>query len=488
MFISLYTTRLILKTLGTTDFGIFNIVGGTIALLGFLNSSMASSSQRFMSYSQGKGEKEKQKNIFNVSFILHLGISAISVIAFIIAGFLFFGSILNIPESREYAAKVVYGSMIVSTAFSIMSVPYEAVMNAHEDMKYYAILGIFESFLKLVVAFATVYTLSDKLIVYGILMSVIPLVTLTIMRIYCHQKYEECIISPKKYFSVPLMKEITSFAGWGFINSISSIFTMQGMAIVLNMFGGVIVNTAHGIANQLSGQLLIFSNNMLKALNPVLVKDFGAGYTNKMVKTAATGNKLSFITYTIFAIPLLVECPFVLSIWLGEVPEYAVLFVRLVLIRQMVTQMMITLETCIFATGIIKKFTLSASVIWLSPLISSYVMYKLGAPIYTIYLLLIAAACCRVANALCFCNILCGLDVKQYMRHTLTPCITLAVIILCILVPIQQCLQESWSRIIVIILTTLLIYPILSYIIGFNSKERDIIGGVIRKLKTKLYK
>lgn len=198
MFVSLYTTRLILNSLGASDFGIFNIVGGAISMLGFLNAAMASATQRFMSYSEGAGDKEKQKSIFNISLVIHFLTSLLVGVALVVAGFFFFGGILNIPADRVGAAEVVYASLIVSTMFTVMTVPYDAVMNAHENMRYYAIVGILESLLKLSVAFACVYTSADKLVVYGILMACIPLLTLTIMRVYCHKHYRECIISPPK--------------------------------------------------------------------------------------------------------------------------------------------------------------------------------------------------------------------------------------------------------------------------------------------------
>lgn len=197
MFISLYSTRLILKSLGASDFGIFNIVGGAIAMLGFLNAAMASTTQRFMSFSEGEGNKHKQKIIFNLGFSLHFLLSLIVGIILTIAGFIFFNGGLNIPIERIFAAKIVYCSLIISTIFTVMTVPYDALINAHENMKYYAIIGILESILKLITAVICVYTSKDKLITYGILMACIPLITLTIMRIYCHKKYEECVISPK---------------------------------------------------------------------------------------------------------------------------------------------------------------------------------------------------------------------------------------------------------------------------------------------------
>jgi hypothetical protein len=205
MFISLYATRLILNSLGASDFGIFNIVGGAIAMLGFLNVAMASATQRFMSYSEGAGDKEKQKSIFNISVILHFFIAIIIGIVLLIAGYFFFHGILNIPVERIHAAQMVYYFMIVSTMLTVMTVPYDAVLNAHENMLYYAVVGIIESVLKLAVALVVVYTLADKLIIYGALMAGISLLVMMIMRVYCHKKYVECEFKPRTYYDNDLM-------------------------------------------------------------------------------------------------------------------------------------------------------------------------------------------------------------------------------------------------------------------------------------------
>ena len=284
MFVSLYTTRLILNSLGASDFGIYNIVGGAIAMLGFLNVAMASATQRFMSYSEGEGNKEKQKNIFNISCILHFCISIIIALILLAAGWFFFHGILNIPADRVSAAQVVYCSLIVSTVFTVMNVPYDAVMNAHENMRYYAVVGIIESFLKLAVAFACVYAKGDKLIVYGVLMAAIPFITLTIMKVYCHRHYKECVINPRKFYDKKLMREMTSFAGWSLAGSMGGILGNYGNGIVLNSFFGTILNAALGIANQLNGMLMVFSNSMLKALAPVIVKTEGGGEHEKMLE------------------------------------------------------------------------------------------------------------------------------------------------------------------------------------------------------------
>ncbi len=486
MIISLYTTRLILNGLGASDFGIYNIVGGAIAMLGFINSSMASSTQRFMSYAAGEGYLERQKNIFNISYIIHIFLGLVAVIAFIIVGFFLFNGILNIPEERKHAAIAVYGSLIVSTFFSMISVPYEAVMNAHENMKYFAIVGVVESLMKLTVAFAVLYSPFDKLIYYGVLMAVIPVVTLTIMRIYCHCKYEECKISFYKYWDKKLAKEMTSFAGWGLMSSIAAMVTMQGMSILLNIFGGVVVNAAHGIANQLAGQLMVFSNNMLKALNPVLVKSCGAGENEKMLALSSTGNKLSFLIFSFFAVPFIIEMPYILGIWLKTPPEWAVLFVRLVLIRQMISQTYVTLETCISATGRIREMATANTVIWVAPLPISFFLYKLGCPIYTIYIVLIGTAFVRGANSMYFCKKLCGLSIFSYFRSTFLPCIIQLFVEVVFLFIMSSCLDASVKRLCVIVCMSVLLHLFLSLFITFNEREKGLIYKLLFQLKERL--
>ncbi|MGN0047268.1 MAG: MATE family efflux transporter, partial [Bacteroides sp.] len=443
MFVSLYTTRLILNGLGAADFGIFNIVGGAISMLGFLNAAMASATQRFMSYSEGEGNKEKQKYIFNISVVLHASISAIIALILIFAGYFFFNGLLNIPCERIDAAKVVYASLIVSTVLTVINVPYDAVMNAHENMKYYALIGIFESLLKLSIAFACVYTTYDKLIVYAILMACIPIVTLTIMKVYCHRHYAECVINPVKYWDKRLIKEMTAFGGWGLISTSSAYLTMQGMNILLNMFGGVIVNAAHAVANQLAGQLMAFSNNMIKALNPVLVKRCGSGDNKKMLEAALTGNKMSFLIFSFFAVPFIVEAPTILRLWLKEVPEWSVLFVRLVFIRQMISQLFVTLETCISATGRIKNTTIINSIIWIFPLVTGYIMYKAGAPIYTIYILLIIMNFMRMSNSLYFCKKMCQLEISDYARSVMLPCFAQTLVLFGVLISLCALMESG---------------------------------------------
>lgn len=473
MFISLYTTRLVLNALGASDFGIFNIVGGAIAMLGFLNAAMASATQRFMSYSEGEGDKEKQKSIFNVSFILHLGISLVVGIALLIAGYFFFNGILNIPEDRISAAQVVYVSLIVSTMFTVMTVPYDAAMNAHENMKYYAIVGILESFLKLAVAFACVYTTYDKLIVYGALMACIPLITLTIMRIYCHKHYEECIIAPHKYWQKGLMKEMTSFAGWNFFGSISALVGNYGNGLVLNHFYGVLLNAATGIANQLNGQLLVFSNNMLKAVNPVITKSEGSGNRLKMLNIAITSSKFAFSMLAFIAIPFILEMPFIQKLWLKKVPEWAVLFAQLQIIRTLTEQLTVSYGTAISAEGHIAKYNLYISLLNLLPVSLLYILFSLGYPPVTMYVLNISIFGFLLdAVRVYFVHRNCGLIYSDFIFKLFIPLLLNSILTFCIAYIPQIFLEEGWLRLALTFFVGISCYCILFWLISMNKNER----------------
>ncbi len=489
MFISLYTTRLILNSLGASDFGIFNIVGGAIAMLGFLNAAMASATQRFMSYSEGEGNKEKQKSIFNVSFILHLGISIIIGIALLIAGYFFFNGILNIPENRIFAAQVVYGSLIVSTMFTVMNVPYDAVMNAHENMKYYAIVGILESLLKLAVAFACVYTTYDKLIVYGALMACIPLITLTIMRIYCHKHYEECIIAPRKYWQKGLMKEMTSFAGWNLFQTAAAMITNNGVGIVMNMFFGTIINAAQGVANQINGQLMTLTNNMAKAVNPVITKTEGQKNHNKVLRFASTSSKVAFFITALFSIPAIITMPQLLKVWLKNVPDYAVFFAQCQLIISLCEQLTSGFNVAINASGKIKGISIFKSISKFAFLPISYLLFKLQISIIIVYCIFVIIQ--GLINGLFvpiyFLNKTFHYSFNKYFRMTFLPLVTTAFIVLLIGILLSN-IFNGWYLLFTVFGCCILGNIVLFYFISLNKEEKSVVANLTLKIRKFIYK
>lgn len=481
VFLSLYTTRLILASLGASDFGVFNIVGGAITMLGFLNSTMANATQRFMSFAEGEGNILKKKQIFNVSMILHIGVALLTGIILVIAMIPLFGGIFNIMPDRVYAAKVIYLSLIVSTMFTVINVPYDSVMNAHENMLYYALIGIFESILKLIVAFACVYTTSDKLIVYGVLMAVIPFITLSIMKWYCHRKYSECVFGFKKYWNSGLVKEIGLFSGWNLLTAVSSLASFYGTGLVLNHFFGTLLNAAQGVANQVNGQMSTFSVNLMKAVNPIIVKNAGAKDTDAMNKAVLASGKYSTLLLVFFAVPFCLEMHYILNIWLKDVPDWTSLFCCLQLAISIICQAANSAATSVYAQGNIKWYAIYKSTMNILPVVVTYIAFRQGASPYWLYISMIVIWAIGGDYVIIHYAKKCsGLTFYVFCKDVVAPiCFVIVPMVLVGYLP-QLFMEEDFLRLLVSCFATSIVFLISIWIIVFKKQERQNVVSFIK--------
>lgn len=490
VFISLFTTRIILNSLGASDFGIFNIIGGAIGMLGFLNSTMSNATQRFMSYEEGKGNLPNKRKVFNISIILHAIVSILTILLLLIAMYPLFNGILTIESERVFAAKVVYISLIISTAVTILTVPYDAVINAHENMLYYSLVGIFESILKLLIAVICVYTSGDKLIIYGVLMAIIPMITFIIMLLYCHKNYTECKLSFVEYFDKYLIKNIVSFSGWNFLTAVTSLLSAQGIGLVLNHFYGTVLNAAQGIAQQLNGQLSSFSTNLMKALNPVIVKSAGAGNVLSMNKITMAGCKYSTFLILLFAIPFMFEMQYILKIWLKDVPSWTSIFCLLQIIQTIICQMSHSVAIAIYAQGDIKNYAIYKSIMNALPIVLTYICFKLGGSPYWLYIpMILVWAIGGNIVILYYGKIKCNLRIRDYVNSVVLP---ILFVILCmsfmgiLSVSIQN---PSFVRLIITVIATSigLLFGMMTF--GMSTDEKysvkKLIIGYIKSNKSK---
>jgi O-antigen/teichoic acid export membrane protein len=472
VFISLYATRLVLAALGVADFGLFNVVGGVVAMLGFLNSSMAAATQRFMSYAQGEGDLEKVKRIFNMSTILHAGIAVLMVLVLEIAGYFFFNGILNIAPERVGVAKIIYHFMVLSTFFTVLCVPYEAVITSHENMLFYAILGIIEAVLKLGIALYITYSALDHLVAYGFLMAALSVFLLLLRRIYCHRNYVECVFNFRHYYEKDLMKEISSFAGWSLLGSATSMLANYGTTIVINIFFGTVVNAAQGIATQINGQLNVFATTLIKALNPLIDKSEGAGDRSLMLKATMMGSKVSFFLLMILYIPFFLELPFIFKLWLKNVPDYAVVFCRLLLIKNLIEQLFIPLASAIAAQGNIKGYQVWSSILLFFPLTISYILFKLDYPPYVLYVVFIIYSIISSGIILYYTKMNCNLSVGDFMTNVVLRCFVSFVLVFLIALIPYLLLEISFMRLALVVVMSTISYLVVVYIIGFSVNER----------------
>ncbi len=486
VFISLYSTRLILAALGVADFGLFNLVGGVISMLGFINSSMAAATQRFISFAQGEGDIEKVKRIFNMSTLLHWGIAILVFILLEGAGYFFFDRILNIPANRIEDAKLIYQFMVISTLFTVISVPYEAIITSHENMLVYAIMGVIEAVLKLSIAIYITYTGMDHLVIYGLLMATLSIFLMLIKRIYCHRVYDECHLHIGKYFDKPLLREIGEFAGWTLMGSSSSIISANGQAIVLNIFFGTIVNAAQGIANQVSGQLGVFAGTMQKALNPLIDKSEGSNNRELMLNAVVFGSKASFFLLMFTFIPVLIEMPYIFNLWLKNIPDYAILFCRLLLIKNLIEQSFTTLSSAINAVGKIRNFQIFTSIVNLIPLPICYFLFYIGLPPYTLYVVFLIYSFVYALIVINHAKIHCDLNINRYLSDTLFPCWLSFLIIFGSTLFLSNLIQNNFLRLLVVILGSIIISLPIIWIVGLTKDEKLEIRSVGRFSKFNL--
>ena len=483
MFISLYSTRIVLNTLGVEDFGIYNVVGGLVAMFGFLNATMASATQRFMSYFEGKGETDRKVNIFNSSIILHITIAFIVFIILEIVGVVFFDVVLNIPLDRVRTAKIVYQFSIFSAVMSILTVPYDAVLNSRENMLFFSIIGVIQSLLKLGIAISLSYTLKDKLELYGVLMALISLFTLLIYTIFCHKKYEECSFDFRNKKIKSNLIDMSKFAGWNFSANATGMVTNYGQSIIINVFFGTVVNAAQGVSSQISGQLMAFSNTMLKALTPIIVKSEGSGDRDFMIKSTISGSKLSFFILSFFGIPFIIEAPYILKIWLKDIPDWAIIFCRLQLLKSIVEQFTVTLGSAIGAQGNIKKVSLAITLANLLPLPIMYIAFKNGCPPYMMYLISILFWSLSISSIqLYFAKKNFNFPIEIFFRDFVISAIIVFLITLIIAIIPTFFIEDGFFRLVLISLISSITFIFAAYFFGMNPREKEIITNVMSKL------
>lgn len=377
--------RVVLATLGAEDYGIYNVVAGVVVLFSFVNNAMATATQRFLNYNLGKANVEKTQQTFSASLLVHIGIAFIFILFAETIGLWFVNSKLNIPEERCTEAMWCYQFSIITTVFNILKVPYNAVIIAYEKMSFFAWISIMEAVLKLIIAFLLVISPLDKLVTYVILLTVISTIVLLCYKIYCNRRFK--IANYRKVNDITLVKELLVFSGWSLFGATANVTNQQGTNILLNIFTNVSVNASMGIANQVNSAVYSFVSNFQTAFQPQLVKSYAAGENDKLNNLLIKSVKFSFYLLWIIVLPLYLNCEFILTLWLKSVPDYAVDFVRLILIWSLIESINGPIYMAIQATGKIKLYQIFIGVINLSNLPLVFVAFYFGtSPLWVLYI------------------------------------------------------------------------------------------------------
>lgn len=384
MCLSLYSTRLILSALGQSDYGIYSVVAGVIAMLSFITNALVTTTQRFLSVHHGKNDPQKIHQIFGNSMLLHLIIGGGLAIVLCALGPWIVHYMLNIEAERLVAAHWVYYAAVVMLCLSFITAPIRALFIARENIVYISIVDVLDGILKLLIAIGLTYITYDKLITYAGLMTGITLFNLLAFAVYAAYKFPEFHLPKRKEWDKQLIRELSTFAGWTTYSAGCIIIRNQGIAVVLNWFYSTIINSAYGIAQQVLGAVQFVSMSIINAINPQIMKAEGGNNRERMVMLSEYTSKYSFLLLALVAIPIIAEMDTLLQWWLGEVPEHTSMFCRLMLVASLCDQLSVGLTSANQAIGNIKKFTLIFYTTKLLVIVAGWICLYKGLPIASI--------------------------------------------------------------------------------------------------------
>ncbi len=483
MAISLVSVPMLLRALGESDYGLFNLIAGVIAMLSFLNASMTVSTQRYMSVAIGEHNKEKLNSIFNASIILHIIIGLIIVILFELASLFLFNGLLNISTDRIQTAQIVYQLLVVSTFFTIITVPYNAVLNAKENMFAFSMVGIFDSLVKLILAYYLLTSMFDRLLIYGIGISVMSVVSTLMSRGCVKIIYREFVFNPRLYFNKDRFKEMAKFASWNTLGAVAMIGRNQGIAVIINLFFGTIANAAYGISNQINGVLGYFSSTFQKALNPQLMQSEGMNDRERLIRISYISSKYSVVVLSFFSVPLIIEMQYVLQIWLKSVPEHTLLLSQLVLVLSIIYQYSVGLMSAIQAVGRIRVYFIIMSILILLNLPISYVVLNLGFPLFSTIIIFIIIELFSFVTRLIMANKIVGILPLDFLRCVVCPTLLLIFISTIFSLIPHVFLLPSLNRLLLVCVIYALIFIFLAYFLILDDNYKKIIINKLPFLK-----
>jgi O-antigen/teichoic acid export membrane protein len=484
MAVSLYTSRIVLNTLGVEDFGIYNVVAGFVIMFGFLNNAMASGTQRFLAFEIGRKNKIQLRNVFSMSVNIHFLIAFIILIFAETIGLWFVNNQLTIPPDRMAAARFVYHFSILTLIVNMVSVPYNAMIIAHERMNVFAWVSIIEVSLKLFIVFVLQWLGYDKLKFYAVLMFGVALLIRLIYGMYCNKKFEESKF--RFYWDKPLFKTLVSYAGWNLWGNAAGAIMGQGVNILLNIFFGPVVNAARGIAFQVRGAVNQFVHNFQMAMNPQIIKSFAANDLKYMHQLIFQGAKFSYFLLFTLSLPIILEAEIILKLWLKTVPEYTLIFTRLVLINVLIDSVSGPLMTAAQASGKIKMYQGIVGGLLIFNLPVSYIFLKWGyAPEITLYVS-IGISLIALLVRLKIISPLVNLNILKFLNEVIfriTP-VTLIAIIIPILIITN--LQESYFRLIITIFSSFLLIVTTTYFVGLGKNEQHFVNKKLKQVFAKI--
>lgn len=483
MLVGLYTSRVVLRVLGVEDYGLYNVIGGIIALFTVLNAALINTTSRFITVSLAKGDTNNTRQIFNMAFLMHLIVGLLIVILGETVGLWYLHNKLVIPEGRNYAAEWLYQFTVISAFLSTLIVPYNATIIAHEKINVYAIIQILDAFLKLAIVVILQYVPFDKLVFYALLMLMVTVFNVVVNYVYCHRHFSE--VKFLLYWSWKTFKEILKFIGWALVGNFSNMFYTQGINLMLNAFCGPAVNAARGIAVQVQGIVAQMANNVQTAINPQIIKTYSTNNIDRMHMLICASSRVCYYLLLLIVMPIMLEAEYILQLWLGIVPEYTVNFLRLTLIASLLDAFINPMFTANLASGKLNLYYIPISVISFSFMFITFFTIKLTRIPESVFLCYLAMIVIGVIVRIFVMRRQVNLKPIIYLKNALVP--ALFVTVLSSILPILSHLYISGNilRLLTTVSLSVLSVCLVAFSIGITKSEKQL---AIQFIKSKVKK
>lgn len=482
MLISLYTVRIVLSNLGIEDYGIYNLIGGVVVLFAFISNSSGAATQRFLNFALGENNNQKTKNVYSASILIHVGVALIFLILSEVIGLWAVNCYLNIPQKRLVAANWVLQFSLITSVLSILKIPYNASVIAYEKMSFYAVMSIFEGICKFLVAMLISIFPYDKLIFYSFLVALITFLSFLLSKIYVNIKFTPCRFT--FHHEKEIYKELISFSGWSLLSSIGSTCSNQVLTMILNKFFGVVANAAIGIANQVNNTVYQFISNFQIAFEPQITKSYAARENDYLLDLIFKTAKFSFYLLWFFVLPLSLNANIVLKVWLKEVPDYSVIFLRIILLFSLIDAIVGPLWMVSYAIGNIRNYQIVAFSVSLITVPIAWILFKFGFPPYWIVIL-------RVLNNFVFSSWRLGylkkrmnFPVLNFIRLVIIPSV-IVVTISFIFSYISFIITKGVLQFFASCIVSVIINIIAMWVIGCNKSERLYLKNLIHRFLKK---
>lgn len=477
LLIGLYTSRVILRTLGFDDYGIYNVVGSVVIFFSFLNTALTNATSRYLTFELGADNRDKLNKTYSMSIILHIGLAFVLFLLLEIGGGWFVNNKLNIAADRVYATNWCFQFSLLTFCTHVIRVPFSSSIIAHEEMNFYAVISIIEKILQLGIVFLVAWSSYDKLIFYSALLFVVSVIVLIAFNVYCKLKFKDC--SFKFFWDNRMVKEFASYSGYSMLVNCADIVSVQSRNVFFNWFVGTLANAALGVANQVTNLMVVFVDNFSKAIQPQIIKSYASNDRSYFMTILYSSSKLNFYLFLFISVPIVLNVDFILDLWLGEYPAQTPSFVKAIVVYMIIDALQQPLWMAVHATGNLRIHQIMMSFIKILTVPCTYILLVRGySPMAALYLWAGLNGVCAITRTI-YMRYLIDLSLSTYMKKVLVKIVAVSMLTIPLPYYLSLKITNEWGKLIATTSVMCVLLPMFVMLVGLTTKERKFLLNLV---------